>query len=98
MWCNGQYLYIYENVPRIESYHRHHNIDRDDDLVMVKTYKSMKLSWVEWLGARQQPKSSKLAHDVLTCNIHNDHHYGVMPWSSMFMTGSLEVLRAPTSS
>ena len=39
----------------------------------------MKLSWVEWLGARQQPKSSKLAHDVLTCNIHNDHHYGVMP-------------------
>ena len=68
------------------------------DDVMTKTYKSMKLSWVEWLGARQQPKSSKLAHDVLTCNIHNDHHYGVMPWSSMFMTGSLEVLRAPTSS
>ena len=72
MWCNGQYLYIYENVPRIESYHRHHNIDRDDDLVMDKTYKSMKLSWIEWLSACEQPKSSKFAHDVL-------------PWDTILM-------------
>ena len=44
--------------------------DKVDDDVMIKTYKSMKLSWAEWLGARQQPKSSKLAHDVLPSTIH----------------------------
>ena len=32
---------------------------------MEETYKSMKLSWVERLGASEQPKSTKLAHDVL---------------------------------
>ena len=51
MWCNEQHLYIYENGPLRESYHRYHNIDLDDDHVMVKTYKSMKLSWIEWLSA-----------------------------------------------
>ena len=43
-------------------------MDIGDDDVMIKTYKSMKLSRVEWLSSCEQTKSSKLAHDVLACH------------------------------
>ena len=47
-----------------ENLHHYLEHDHGGDM-MEETYKSMKLSWVEWLGASEQPKSTKLAHDVL---------------------------------